>query len=403
MPSRTACVICSEFTNVPFVEPRSSTQSWSLRRKSRGVQRRRVDVLGHGDAAPRRAPDGQLVVEVVGAPGVLRRLDHLQVQLALAALLGGAATLAAAPAAAAAHLATLLPPHRTGLADGGRAHLHPHGPDDAEEEEEDQRDDAPLHDAEHRIEVLGGDEDRDRAGGRHDISKTSFVEPTLTSSPLARSCSRTGDAVDPRPVGGPEIGDEHTVTLPTELGMAPAHVGVRQHDFTLGQPADDQGLRAHRHPPAVRQDELGQEAAVLALVHIRRHREAARLQAGPFEDLHLDRADEGVALNPRVLAGGVGELAGEGVDEIREAADVGRRERHGEGVGRDEAPDPHPTVQVHLAGQPAADFDRLEVASKRLGQRALHQTLESLLKLLESHGLPEITGPPRPGGIHCGV
>ena len=35
LPSRTACVICSELTNVPLVEPRSSTQSWSLRRNRR--------------------------------------------------------------------------------------------------------------------------------------------------------------------------------------------------------------------------------------------------------------------------------------------------------------------------------------------------------------------------------
>ena len=35
LPSRTAFLICSELTKVPLVEPRSSTQSWSLRRKRR--------------------------------------------------------------------------------------------------------------------------------------------------------------------------------------------------------------------------------------------------------------------------------------------------------------------------------------------------------------------------------
>ena len=122
-----------------------------------------------------------------------------------------------------------------------------------------------------------------------------------------------------------------------------------------------------------------------------------------LEDLDLDRPDKGVALDLGVLAGGIGELARERIDEIGEPAHVGRRERHREGVGRDETPDPHPSVEVHLACQPAADFDRLEVASKRLGQRALHQTLESLLKLLESHGHPEITGPVRPRGIQAAV
>ena len=89
--------------------------------------------------------------------------------------------------------------------------------------------------------------------------------------------------------------------------------------------------------------------------------------------------------------------------KLAKRLDVGRRERDGEGVGRDEAAHPHPPVQVHLARQPAADLDRLEVASKRLGQRSLHQTLEALLKLLESHGLPEITGPVRSSRDSAGV
>ncbi len=41
LPRRTAWVILSELTNVPFVEPRSSTQSWSLRRNRRACS---VDV-----------------------------------------------------------------------------------------------------------------------------------------------------------------------------------------------------------------------------------------------------------------------------------------------------------------------------------------------------------------------
>jgi len=55
-------------------------------------------------------------------------------------------------------------------------------------------------------------------------------------------------------------------------------------------------------------------------------------------------------------------------------------------------------VQVHFARQPPTDLDRLEVASKRLGQRSLHQTLEALLKLLESHGPQKTTGPPPSSG-----
>jgi len=180
--------------------------------------------------------------------------------------------------------------------------------------------------------------------------------------------------------------------------MAPADIRIRQHDVALGQAADDQGLRPHRHPAAIRQDQFGEDPAVLALVNLGAHREPAGLEVGPLEDLHLDGADEGVRLDPGVLPCGVGQLPRERVDEVREPADVRGREGDGEVVGRDEAPDAHPPVEVHLAGQSSADLDRLEVAPKRLGQRSLHQTLESLLKLLESHGLPKITCPPRSAG-----
>src|SRR5580700_9191932 len=130
-----------------------------------------------------------------------RRLDDLEVELAPATLLGRRCR--AARVALLAPLLTFLP---TRLPDRGRAHLDPDGADDAQEEEEDQRDDPPLHDVQDRVQVLRGDEHRPRIRCGHDISKMSFVDPTLTSSPLARSCSRTGvpftlvPLVDPRSV-----------------------------------------------------------------------------------------------------------------------------------------------------------------------------------------------------------
>ena len=39
------------------------------------------------------------------------------------------------------------------------------------------------------------------------------------------------------------------------------------------------------HPPAIGQDELGQEAPVLALVHVGRDREPPRFEVGALEDL----------------------------------------------------------------------------------------------------------------------
>ena len=66
----------------------------------------------------------------------------------------------------------------------------------------------------------------------------------------------------------------------------------------------------------------------------------------------------------------------------------------------DKAPDAHPAMKIHLAGKPPADLDWLEVVAERLGQRTLHQTLEALLELLESHGPPQTNGPNRPMAVH---
>ena len=56
-----------------------------------------------------------------------------------------------------------------------------------------------------------------------------------------------------------------------------------------------------------------------------------------------------------------------------------------EGVGRDEAMDAQPTLEVHLPGQPATDLDRMELAPKGLGERAVDHALEAPFELLESH------------------
>ena len=106
----------------------------------------------------------------------------------------------------------------------------------------------------------------------------SFVDPTLTSSPLARSCSRTGVPLTLVPLVDPRSVTKTPSPFLPQLGVAPAHVGVGQHHVALGQAADDQGLRAQGDPPPVGQDELGQEAAVLALVHLGGDGEPPRLE-----------------------------------------------------------------------------------------------------------------------------
>ena len=79
-----------------------------------GVEVRGVGVLGDRYSAASRAPYGHLVVEVVGAPRVLGR-HHLEAELARR--LGLACSVAGRPLAFRARST----PHRTRLADGGRA------------------------------------------------------------------------------------------------------------------------------------------------------------------------------------------------------------------------------------------------------------------------------------------
>jgi hypothetical protein len=104
-----------------------------------------------------------------------------------------------------------------------------------------------------------------------------------------------------------------------------AHVGVGQDDVTFREAADDQRFGAQGDPPAVGQDELGQIAPVAALVHVGGHGEPPRLQVGPLEHFDLDGPHEGIALYAGMLAGGVGELARQRIDEVRESGDVGGR------------------------------------------------------------------------------
>ena len=97
-------------------------------------------------------------------------------------------------------------------------------------------------------------------------------------------------------------------------------------------------------------------------------------------------SEELVALVARVLTGGFGELAGEGIRERREAFGVGRRQVHADVVRCDE-PAAHAEVAavVEHADDPVPDLDGLEPAAEGLVERALDQPLEPPLEPLESH------------------
>ena len=62
------------------------------------------------------------------------------------------------------------------------------------------------------------------------------------------------------------------------------------------------------------------------------------------------------------------------------------------GVGRDEAVDAQPPLEVHLPGEATTDLDRMELAPKCLGERAVHHALEAPFELLESHAGVSLPG-----------
>ncbi len=56
-----------------------------------------------------------------------------------------------------------------------------------------------------------------------------------------------------------------------------------------------------------------------------------------------------------------------------------------ERVGRDEAVDAQPALEVHLAGEPTTDLDGLEFTFERPRERPVDHPLEAPFELLESH------------------
>ena len=103
-------------------------------------------------------------------------------------------------------------------------------------------------------------------------------------------------------------------------------------------------------------------------------------------EIDLDGTEELVALLPGVLPHRLDELAVEDIAEVLEPLEVRRGQEDVEVVGHDEAVDADRAAKVHLARQSAAELHRLELTAKRLGKRALDQTLQAALELLESHG-----------------
>ncbi|HLN06668.1 MAG TPA: hypothetical protein VK217_10350 [Acidimicrobiales bacterium] len=101
--------------------------------------------------------------------------------------------------------------------------------------------------------------------------------------------------------------------------------------------------------------------------------------------IHLHGADELVALATGVLSNGSDQLTCQRIAERLETLKILWSQEDIELVGNDEAVDADRAAKIHLAREPPAKLDRLELASKRLRKRAFDQTLEPALELLQSH------------------
>ena len=123
-----------------------------------------------------------------------------------------------------------------------------------------------------------------------------------------------------------------------------------------------------------------------ALVDVGHHGEAAPALAGVLHHRHRDRAHEHVLLGAGMLAGGLLELADQGVQEALEAVEIGGGQVDDEGIGRDQPVDAQAPLQVHLPGHPAPDLHRMEFAPEGLGEGAVDHALEAPFELLQSHG-----------------
>ena len=98
------------------------------------------------------------------------------------------------------------------------------------------------------------------------------------------------------------------------------------------------------------------------------------------------RTDELVALTTRMLSHGGDQLTLQRIDELLESFEIRRREEDVEVIGHDEAMNTASAAKIHLARDPPAKLDRLELAAERLRKRAFDQALEAALELLQSHG-----------------
>ena len=229
------------------------------------------------------------------------------------------------------------------------------------------------------------------------------VVPTVISSPSSRTRSRTGTPLTLVPLV--DCRSATTTSLPCRRISAWRRLtlgSLRAIVHSGRRPISTVSLPRTIRDPSDRMSEAAGQA-VETLADLGRHPVPARPGGGVAADLDLDGAHEHVPLAPGVLPGGVAELPGQDVGEALEAVGVRGRQGDHEDIGRDEAPHPHATQEVHLSGQASADLHGLDATPEGLGERAFHHPLETLLEPLESHrGDPAYrrhlrrTGLPRP-------
>ena len=194
-----------------------------------------------GTPQPGGPAHGDLVADVVGAAGLVLGTDHVQAeQFAPSAACPSTIGSASAPPPAALPLE--------------RPDLDPDGPDHPHEEQPQQDDHAVLERTEYRC-VVGrsGKRNQDqmhrRSGaGLQEVSNRRTVVPITIWSPSASFRSRMVAPLTRVPLVELRSTTHHVVADAPDLGVATAGVGVGDHDRTLGEAADGEGLGAEDDP-----------------------------------------------------------------------------------------------------------------------------------------------------------
>ena len=189
-------------------------------------------------------------------------------------------------------------------------------------------------------------------------------------------------AVDNRSVRRTKVAYGYTVGRKPNLGVTARHVGVGHHDGTLGGPADELGRLGEGIARARGRNQAGLGATS---DEVDSNTDLAECQRSVFENLYRKRTNEVIALLEGVFASRGRQFVNGGLLKSAKARSVFGREIDPDLVWSHGAAGTHSGREVELSSNSLGDFDGLDVGLEALGKRAIKQSLEPTLYVLQCH------------------